>query len=120
MSGPFKMKGSPMKRNFGIEASPAKQKKEGETRKEYRSHTKDVTKKYLGEGASKRDVRKTARKKRKIDRLTTKYEKAQEKRTGDSSYVGESGSKKEARIEKRISKTTKKAKETKEKYRETP
>jgi hypothetical protein len=26
MSGPFKMKGSPMKRNFGIGASPAKQK----------------------------------------------------------------------------------------------
>ncbi len=25
MSGPFKMKGSPMKRNFGIGASPAKQ-----------------------------------------------------------------------------------------------
>ena len=25
MSGPFKMKGSPMQRNFGVEASPAKQ-----------------------------------------------------------------------------------------------
>ena len=28
MSGPFKMKGSPMKRNFGIGASPAKQTEE--------------------------------------------------------------------------------------------
>jgi hypothetical protein len=27
MSGPFKMKGSPMKRNFGIGASPVKQHK---------------------------------------------------------------------------------------------
>jgi hypothetical protein len=27
MSGPFKMRGSPMKRNFGIGASPAKQDK---------------------------------------------------------------------------------------------
>jgi hypothetical protein len=26
MSGPFKMKGSPMKRNFGIGASPAKKR----------------------------------------------------------------------------------------------
>ena len=30
MSGPFKMKGSPMKRNFGIGASPAKQEKKEE------------------------------------------------------------------------------------------
>ena len=28
MTGPFKMKGSPMKRNFGIGASPAKHTKE--------------------------------------------------------------------------------------------
>ena len=28
MSGPFKMKGSPMKRNFGIGTSPAKQTEE--------------------------------------------------------------------------------------------
>ena len=112
----FKQPGFPA--HAGV--SPVKQKEEGETRKEYRSRTKDVASKYLGEGARKRDVRKTARNKRKLDRLTAKYEKAQEKRTGDSSYVGESGSKKEAQIEKRINKTMKRAKETKEKYRERP
>ena len=38
MSGPFKMKGSPMKRNFGIGVSPAKQteeKKEEKQKEEY-------------------------------------------------------------------------------------
>ena len=32
MAGPFKMKGNPMQRNFGIGVSPATQKREGKTR----------------------------------------------------------------------------------------
>ena len=38
MSGPFKMKGSPMKRNFGIGASPVKQK-ETKKQKQYTAQT---------------------------------------------------------------------------------
>ena len=64
MSGPFKMKGSPIKRNFGIGASPAKNYREPKKGNQAALHNQDYPSPEHTARHEERDTKKSVVKKR--------------------------------------------------------